>query len=299
MYMNDDGDSSGASADKAVLTLTDTACIVGNESSAKVADLGSGVYYAHNKKNLIVVSGSVKIADNKDADGVEVNIYEYSAENAGDRIQVAEEGLNSDAKIGVYSVYNSGAMKAFGKTVTASAKDSTNAENLACFVNDRDANLTSTYGDGNNIVWTSTEWLDLTAILPSTGSNYEETWIVVELKDTLTGEVYRQPICIASGDAGASATEAVLVRSGVPYEVSVKSNNGAWRFAYGGAMLAGSSAGTDTWSTDVASGSGASGTLTLQPAEGVASGAHELQLATECTNTSWIDDHMGVENVMN
>ena len=240
----------------------------------------------------------MQVSGNKDSESTVANVYENTTQDNGSVIEVATAGLGSSANIGVWSVTNEEALDKFGHTAAASAKASIGAKNLKCFKNDRDSKLSGTWGAGANVIWSSEEWLDLTAILPSTGSVYDESWFVVELKDTITGDTYRQPICVGSKSGGASETEAVAVRGAVPYEVTLKSNNGTWRYTYSSAALAGSNASNDVWTTTVSSGSSANGTLTVNPTSTFATGQHELKVTTQRKSDNWVDEHIGVENTM-
>ena len=268
--------------------------------------------------NLLTLGGNPTIYNNKYGTGATAkqrNVYECSDADAATHIKVDSSAdgspLQSSAKIGIYSKNNADAGDQFAKTYSAPAAGTTTtsqtcsvAGNLKCFVNDVNTNLTGSYGKEAYVIWASQEWLDLTTILPSVGSIYNETWFVVELKDTTNDEVYRQAICVDKKTGGASATKAVLVRSGVPYQVTLKTNNGTWRYPFSSAALAGSMASAstpDTW-TAAASSATYNGTLTLQPAEYAddtpATGYHELKITTQQKTDQWLDDYLGVVNTM-
>lgn len=264
----------------------------------------------------LTLGGNPTIYDNKYGSGTSAkqrNVYEGSDADVATQIKVDSSSgtdatpLLGSAKIGVYSSNNGEAGDQFAQTYSAPAAGTTVtsqtckvASNLKCFINDKNTKLTGTYGKNSYAIWGSQEWLDLTAILPSGGSIYDSTWFVVELKDTTNGEIYRQAIEVGESTGGASATKSVLVRSGVPYEVTVKSNNGTFRYGFASGALDGSMKAKDSWSTTVSSGSTANGTLTLQPtdADTIASGQHELKIATKVANDHWLDDHVGITNTM-
>ena len=251
------------------LTISGNAQITGNILSASdgaqpaaIADHGDAL-----GKSAVVVAGSPSIYDNLDYTETEQrNVLDNSGLNVGSVIVVGVQdddgnvtGLEEGAKIGVYATTNYNAGNTFARTATTK---STDYANLSAFVNDKNTRLTglaSAADPYNRVVWSSAEKLVLKKVLPSAVAH--DTWFTVQVKDTDSGEVYRQAIKVAAGSTEGSAT--VLVQSGVAYEVADASEQSSWRYEADSTSYAGATATTpaDAWTADATKAT--LGTLTL------------------------------------
>ena len=290
------------SAGSAVVNINGTASITGNktttEGQAAVSAEGTAKYR---------VSGNLTIHDNWDSNGEEGknqrNLFDSTAKDVASIIQVGADGLGSSAKVGVYSTNNYKEGRVFARTVDASGKKttsqtSTNVDNLGKFENDRNGELFGSYGEEDAVIWPAEQWLDITMVLPDTGSSYDNTRYVVEIKNKKTGATYRQAVTVTSNEEGATGTAAVMLRPNVDYQITVKSNNGTWRYVYASAALDGTEKENDKWTEATEEGATYNGTLNLKATfeDEVKSGQHELKITTKEKTSKYIDAQAGVVN---
>ncbi len=246
-----------------VLNIEGSATVKGNISKEAKFGAYGAIAVPNAASSRVYVKGSPYIYDNwtatGEAGGVQYNLQDPTALNDGTVITIAEEGLNDDAKIGVYATTNYNAGNTFARTATTK---STDYANLSAFVNDKNTRLTglaSAADPYNRVVWSSAEKLVLKKVLPSAVAH--DTWFTVQLKDTDSGEVYRQAIKVPAGSTSGTAT--VLVQSGIAYEVADAAEQSSWRYEADSTSYAGATTTTpaDAWTADATKAT--LGTLTL------------------------------------
>jgi hypothetical protein len=276
-----------------VLYMQDNASIHGNSNSS-TGDAAAVYFWNASTSSKAVFSGSAKVYDNTNGSGSRANVGDVSTLNTGTQIQVAEEGLNDDAEIGVYSTSNYKAGNTFARTETS---PSSGYGNLSAFVNDKNTRLTGYAGTDDRVIWSSKERLVLKKELPAASAH--DSWFVVSLKNTVTGEVYRQAIEVPAGSTSGTAT--VAVQSGVAYEVGDCTEMGEWRYSTSATSLAkGAEADEDTWTTTGAT-APTLGTLTLVPATAADPATPATLTMTQAGVSGaqgWISDTSSVTNTI-
>ncbi len=289
-------ESSAGSVTK-ILNIEGSTKVKGNISKEAKYGAYGAIAVPNAASTRVYVSGSPYVYDNwnaaGEAGGVQYNLEDPTGLNDGTVISVAEEGLEDDAKIGVYAATNYKAGNTFARTVTTK---STDYENLSAFVNDKNTRLTglaSAADPYNRVIWSSAEKLVLTKVLPAATAH--DTWFTVQLKDTASGTVYRQAIKVPAGSTSGSAT--VLVQSGVAYEVSDAAEQSSWRYTADttAATRSDSPAVTpaDTWAADATKAT--LGTLTLACPD-TNEYTHTLTMTVKDGAQSWYSDGASVVN---
>ena len=290
-------------------TKDEAVTITGNHSTSTsdtgaVATTTTGYFVFENN---VVVSGN----DNGSEDEttlIKRNVYDGSAddESVGSNIKVGAAGLGDDAEIYVYSTNYYGSGKVFAHTLDASGNPISSAssarkKNLANFLNDRNEDASGTVGGGTTVIWGGQEWLDLTIKLPSTDDvtniGYDSAWIVLEIKNTTTGLVYRQPVQVDAETR--TANIGVLVESDTDYELRLVDNNGSWRYVYDSATYEENDGADDNdqWEAlTPATTSDAFAKLKIAVDGQLEPGRHVLTIQTKEKTNQWKDGQVGITN---
>ncbi len=265
--------------------LSDKANISANSCNAEdtASDLATAISITKGADVQTIVSGTPTVYGNTNSAGNQANIVDWSDENVGSQIQVAEAGLGADANLGVYSANNDAAGDTFALTETS---PSTDYANLASFKNDKNSHLTGFASTENRVVWSSAEPLTITKTIPAAVT--DDTWFTVQLVNNTTGDIYRQSIKVEAGQTSGSAT--LVLQSGFGYTVTDVSAQSNWRYANSAATYAGYA--DSEWSADA---TGASiGTVTL---DGY-SANRTLTLTTAKTSDLYASENTSVVNTI-
>ena len=235
--------------------------------------------------STLVLSGNLTIYDNKSSDDKQQNLFDDTALNDGTFIKIAEAGISEDAKIGVWAVNNYNVTNTFARTENDSSEE---VANLECFINDRNASLTGYAGSDNRVIWSSLEPVTLKKTLLS--AQEQDTWFVVQIKNTDTNEIYHQAIRVEAGKTTGEAT--VLLRSGLEYALEDADEQSTWRFSHNSTTTSGFAT-TDEWA-DV---TGSIGTLKIVPPDD-ADYDRVLTLSTTMSNDEYVSDTRSVVNTI-
>ena len=277
-------------AGTSTLTIGGNTKITGNKTTTTDSSTANAAVVAESAGNdKIVVQEHAQVYNNWDANGetggVQRNIRDTRG-SSGTDLYVGEAGLEEDAKLGVYSDANPNPGDTFAKTQAAVSKD---VANLNCFFNDKKTYLTGRAGTDNNVVWGSFEPVTIKKTIPA--AQEEDTWFVVQIKNTETNEVYRQAIKIPAGQT--EAQETVVLVSGISYEISDASGQGTWRYEHDTVSTTGL-ASTDTWTAGTGD---VIGTLKVVPPDS-STFNHVLTLATKEKDSSFVSETASVDNTV-
>ncbi len=273
------------------VNITGNSNLAGTNDTEAAAVGSNATYKGSTQNDTMLISGTPYIYDNTDSTGTkQQNLLDHTSLDEGAFIRVGEAGLADRSKIGVTALESYNAGNTFARTVAASASS---VSNLSAFVNDKSSRLTGLAGAGNATIWSSIEPLILKATIP-VAKDYDE-WVVVQLVDGDTGNVYRQAVKVPAGSTEGSAT--VAVSSGVTYTVADVSEQSSWRFSTETTSYDYDSGATttDVWTTDT---TGATiGTIKILPSDNDEH-VRTLTLAQVEDNASWESDGASVINTV-